>query len=159
MREHTERIDIAAAPEKIWDMISDVERHLELHGSGEIKALRVSGPMRAGATWEADERVRGAGSFTARSECLELDPPRTFGWRSYPPPVRKGNPDSVGDVRWWFRLTPRSGGTTLEHSVRIVEPKVGGMMYRIFYSVGGRWKAIRRGMRKTVENIKATAEA
>lgn len=158
MWEGTESIEIAAPPEKVWAIAADVDRHVEIHGSGEIKSIRTSGPMRVGATWEADERIKGAGSFTARSECVQHDEPRVFSWKSYPPPLKKGNPDSVADVQWWFRLSPSGAGTRVEHAFRVVEPKVGRVPFKIFYALTRRANTIRKGMRKTLQNLKAAAE-
>jgi len=132
MWQRTERIAIAAPPERVWAIVSDVSRHAQLTGSGEIGALRVSGPIAKGSTWEADERVRAAGAFTARSECTVFDPPRELAWKSYPPPIKAGNPNSVADVTWWYRLAPDVAGTTLEHAFRVVEPKSGGLLMKAF---------------------------
>ncbi len=158
MWQGTERIEINASPEEVWAIVTDVARHQELAGSGEIRAIRVNGPIAEGTTWEADESIKLVGSFTARSSCVAFDPPREFSWKSYSPPIKKGNPDSVPDITWWFRLTPRNGGTQLEHSFRVIEPKSGGMMIKTFYLVTRRASTIRKGMLRTLENVKTVAE-
>ena len=159
MWEGTERIEIAAPPEKVWAVVSDVARHPELAGSGEIHAIRVDGPIAAGSWWEADETVKGAGSFTARSECLACHPSHELSWRSYPPPIKKNDPASVADVTWWYRLSPSNEGTLLEHTFRVVEPQSGGLMMKGFYLVTRRPSVIRRGMRRTLENVKRAVES
>jgi uncharacterized protein YndB with AHSA1/START domain len=158
MWEGSERIAIAAPPAAVWAVVSDVARHQQLAGSGEIKALRVNGPVAKGSAWEADEQVKGVGAFTARSECVTFDSPREFSWKSYPPPVKPGNAQSIPDVTWWFRLSPDGEGTTLEHAYRVVEPKVGGLLMKGFYLATGRAAAIRKGMRQTLANVKAAVE-
>ncbi|MEX0762907.1 MAG: SRPBCC family protein [Dehalococcoidia bacterium] len=158
MWQGTERIKIDASPEDVWAIVTDVARHQELAGSGEIRAIRVDGPIAEGTTWEADESIKMVGSFIARSECVVFDPPLEFSWKSYPPPLKKGNPDSVPNVTWWFRLTPHDGGTQLEHSFRVIEPKSGGMMIKTFYLVTRRASTIRKGMLRTLDNMKAAAE-
>jgi hypothetical protein len=158
MWQGTERIEIAAPPEAVWAIVADVARHRELAGSGEIKAIRSDGPLAVGAAWEADETIKATGSFTARSECGVFDPPHEFSWKSYPPPIKKGKPDSVPDITWWFRLAPQDAGTMLEHSFRVVEPKRGGLMMKAFYLATRRASTIRKGMRKTVQNVKTAAE-
>lgn len=156
MWELTEGVEISAPPEKVWAVLTDLERHVDLAGSGEILAIRAPGPLGVGATWEADEKIKGIPPFTARSEVVEMDEPVVFGWRSYPPPIKKGDPDSVPDVSWWYRLAPTpAGGTAIEHSVRIVPPEAGAGMMRFFYLVSRRPKTIRRGMQKTLQNLKA----
>ena len=158
MWEGTERIHVAAPQETVWGIVTDVSRHVELAGSGEIKVIRLEGPIETGATWEADESIRMMGGFTAKSECVTFDPPREFSWKSYSPPIKKGNPDSVPDVTWWFRLSPDGEGTLLEHSFRVVEPKAGGLMMIVFYLLTRRASTIRKGMRQTLQNVKVAAE-
>ena len=158
MWEGTELIEIDAPQDAVWEVITDVARHADLAGSGEVKAIRMSGSLAAGTAWEADEVVKGMGAFEARSECTVLDPPREFVWKSFPPPVKKGNPDSVLDVTWAYRLTAQEGGTLLEHSFRVIEPKVGGLMVKAFYLLTRRASTIRKGMRRTLQNVKAAAE-
>ncbi|HET6910960.1 MAG TPA: SRPBCC family protein [Mycobacteriales bacterium] len=158
MWQGSEQLWMPASPETVWSIITDVERHPQLAGSGEVRAVRPDGPLKVGATWEADEHIKGpAGSFTARSEVITFEPPRVFAWRSYPPELRKGNPDSVADVTWTFILTPERDGTNVEHSYRVVEPKVGAAMLKTFYFISRRPNTIRKGMRKTLANIRASA--
>lgn len=162
MWEGSERIEIAAPPEAVWAIVTDVARHPEIAGSGEVRAIRMSGPVEAGATWEADEAIKVMGPLTNRfaagSECVVFDPPREFSWKSYPPPLKKGNPESVSDVTWWFRLSPSGGGTMLEHSFRVVEPRTGGLMLKAFALLTRRMPTIRKGIRRTLQNVKAAAE-
>jgi uncharacterized protein YndB with AHSA1/START domain len=158
MWEGRERVRVAASPEAVWKVVADIDDHPRLAGSGEILAIRFQGPLRAGATWEADESLRGLGRITATSTCTVCDPPRELAWTSYPPPVRKGRDDSRPDVSWWFKLSPDGGGTVVEHGFRVVEPAVGGAMLTLFYAVTRRERQIRRGMRGTLDNVKAAAE-
>lgn len=158
MWQGTERIEIAGPPEAVWAVVSDVARHAQLAGSGEVKAVRTKGPLAAGAMWEADEVVRGMGAFTATSECLAFDPPHELSWKSYPPPVKKGDPDSVPDITWWYRLSPSERGTVLEHAFQVIEPKHGGLMVKVYYLLTRRATTIRRGMRRTLANVKAAVE-
>ncbi len=158
MWEGTESIEIAAPPEVVWAILADVTRHPELAGSGEVKAIRMSGSVGVGASWESDEEVAGM-TFVARSECVAFDPPRELSWKSYPPPLEEGRPDSVPDVTWWFRLSPSEGGTRVEHSFRVVEPTAGADAIRSFYEQTDRANVIVRGMLGTLSNLKAAAEA
>lgn len=158
MWELSEQVTVDAPPTRVWELVTDVARHPELAGSGEILALRFEGPLAVGASWDSDERIRAVGRFTARSTCVTLDPPHEFGWRSYPPPIRAGRDETVAEVDWWFRLTPAGDGTRLDHGVRIVEPAVAGWMMRLFYTLTRRASTIRRGMRGTLRNIQHAAE-
>lgn len=157
MWEGTETIDVAAPPEAVWAVVADLSRHPALAGSGEVLSVRASGPLAVGTTWESDERVSGR-SFVARSECVEFDAPRTLAWKSWPPPLVKGNPDSVLEATWWFRLSPGGAGTRVEHSFRVVEPKVGAGRLKLFYLLTRRPAKIHAGMRRTLANLKRLAE-
>jgi hypothetical protein len=63
----------------------------------------------------------------------------------------------VADVTWWFRLSEEGDGIMLEHSFRVIEPKTGGMMMKMFYLLTRRASTIRKGMRRTLQNISAAA--
>jgi len=114
--------------------------------------------LQVGARWEADEHITGVGRFTAVSTCTVHDPPRELAWKPQAPPIRKGREDSRPDITWWFRLHPRDGGTLLEHGFRVVEPKVGAAMMKGFYALTRRERTIRRGMGRTLQNVKVAAE-
>jgi hypothetical protein len=94
----------------------------------------------------------------ARSECVEFDAPRTLAWKSWPPPLVKGNPDSVLEATWWFRLSPGGAGTRVEHSFRVVEPKVGAGRPKLLSLLTRRPAKIHAGMRRTLANLKRLAE-
>jgi uncharacterized protein YndB with AHSA1/START domain len=158
MWQGTERVQVAASPEAVWKVISDIDSHARLAGSREIEAIRFQGPLRVGARWEADERIPGVGRFTAVSTCTVYEPPRELAWKPQAPAVRKGRDDSRPDITWWYRLQPNDGGTLLEHGFRVVEPKVGAAMMKAFYVLSRRERTIRRGMHQTLQNVKAAAE-
>jgi hypothetical protein len=153
-----ERVQVAASPEAVWKVISDIPGHARLAGSGEIQAIRFEGPLRVGARWEADEHIKGLGRFTAVSACTVHDPSRELAWKPQAPPVRKGREESRPDITWWYRLHPNEAGTQLEHGFRVVEPKSGAAIMKVFYALSRREQAIRRGMRRTLQNVKAAAE-
>ena len=153
----TETIEIDAPPEAVWRIVTDVGRHPQLAGSGEVKAIRTNGRLSVGTTWEADEKVMGQ-SFQAMSRCIELEPARAFGWQSFPPPMRKGRPDSAPEVTWRFDLSPARAGTLVEHSFRVAAPASGAGLFRALYAVTRRPRTIRRGMRGTLRNLKTAAE-
>ena len=158
MWEGSERALVAASLETVWAVITDVGRHAELAGSGEIEAIRLHGPLALGSTWEADIRVPGLDEpFVSRSTVLVLDAPREFSWSSEPRPVVPGEPRSVPTVTWWFRLHADGDRTTLDHSFRVVEPEVGADDLEEFFERTDRVVAIRAGMRTTLENIQVRA--
>jgi uncharacterized protein YndB with AHSA1/START domain len=159
MWEGTETIEIAAPPDRIWEIVADLKRHPELAGSGEVLTIEnLSGPLAVGTSWESAEKVPKAGSFTAKSEVTEFTPPSVFAWVSHPPPLSKKDvANSTIDAHWRFELAATPTGTRVTHSFRVVEPKKGRLKLTLFYALTGRAKVIQRGMRKTLENLKAMA--
>jgi hypothetical protein len=153
-----DRVQVASSPEAVWKVISDIPGHARLAGSGEIEAIRFQGPLQVGASWEAYERIRGVGRFTAVSTCTVHDPPHELAWKPQAPPIRKGREESRPDITWWYRLRPGDGGTLLEHGFRVVEPKAGAAIMKAFYALSRRERTIRRGMARTLQNVKAAAE-
>jgi uncharacterized protein YndB with AHSA1/START domain len=160
MWEGTERIEVAAPPEHVWEIVTDLQRHVRLAGSGEVRSIEnVSGPLGVGSTWESSEKVPKAGSFVARSRVTQLDPPKIFAWVSFPPPLSKRHPaESQIEAHWRFELTQSALGTRVAHSFRVIEPKVGAGKLKIFYALTGRPKVIRRGMVRTLDNLKTESE-
>jgi hypothetical protein len=88
-----------------------------------------------------------------------FDAPTEFSWTSEPRPVVLGEPRSVPQVTWWFRVTAHTDGTVVDHAFRVVEPEVAAAELTEFFEQTDRVASIRAGMRKTLENIKAKAES
>lgn len=160
MWEVTERILVEASPEPVWAVVTDVSGHAELAGSGEIRALRLAGPVGLGTTWEADIEVPGLDApFVARSEVVVFDQSSEFSWTSVPRPIIAGEPRSTPGVRWWFVLASvDGGGTAVEHRVLVTPPEVGAEKMAKFFEETNRVGSIRAGMRVTLERLKASVE-
>jgi uncharacterized protein YndB with AHSA1/START domain len=160
MWEGTERLEIRAPPKRVWEIVTDLHGHVRLAGSGEVQSVdNLSGPLAIGTTWDSAEQVPKAGKFVAHSRVTQLDPPKIFAWVSFPPPLSKRQPtESQIEAHWRFELTPSGAGTLVEHSFRVVEPRVGAGKLKMFYALTGRAKVIQRGMKKTLENLKREVE-
>jgi hypothetical protein len=160
MWEVTEQIVVGAPPEQVWAVVTDVSGHAELAGSGEIRTLRLAGPVGLGVTWEADIAVPGLDEpFVSRSEVVVFDEPSEFSWTSVPRPVIPGEPRSIPGVRWWFRLAPaEEGRTAIDHRVLVTPPGVGAEEMAEFFEETNCVESIRAGMRVTLERLKASVE-
>jgi uncharacterized membrane protein len=66
-------IEVAAPPEAVWEVISDIERWPSWNP--EVKSVALTGPVAPGSEF----RWR-AGGVTIRSTLEEVDPPRIIGW-------------------------------------------------------------------------------
>ena len=149
-----EEATVSASPEVVFAIVGDLSGHAALSGSGEVKALRQvgDGPMGVGARFEADEEIRVMGrttKMTAASEVVEYDPPNVVSWTSMP-----SVPPKPRRIQWWFRLTPEGGGTRVVHECEVDFGRVANVLVKGPYALmrGG---AVKRGMRKTLENLAA----
>ena len=160
MWEGSEQIEIRAPLERVWEIVTDLHGHVQLAGSGEVRSIdKVSGPLAVGTMWESAEQVPKAGKFIAHSRITQFDAPKIFTWVSFPPPLSKRRPaESQIEAHWRFELSRSGTGTIVAHSFRVVEPKVGAGKLKMFYALTGRVKVIRRGMKKTLANLKQAAE-
>jgi uncharacterized protein YndB with AHSA1/START domain len=158
-REATETVHIAAAPERVWAVVANVRGHAALAGSGEVLAIRMDGPVVAGATFEGDIRVGEVGSFVSRNVVEEVSEPHRLAWVSYPPLDEDETEDHQIEVHWSFDLVPAEGGTELRHGFRVPPPVLGADELAAFLERTDRLATVREGMRRTLENAKSAAEA
>ena len=149
-----EQTTVNASPDAVFAIVSDLNSHAELAGSGEVKALRRvgEGPLGVGARFEADEEIRMMGrttKMTASSEIVDYDPPKVVSWTSMP-----SVPPKPRRIQWWFRLTPEGTSTLVVHECEVDFGPVANVVFKGPYSLirGG---AVKRGMRKTLENLRA----
>lgn len=61
----SEQVTIAASPDAVWQVVADIEDHARLAGSGEIRAIRVAGPVAAGMVFEGDIAAGEVGTFVS----------------------------------------------------------------------------------------------
>jgi uncharacterized protein YndB with AHSA1/START domain len=125
-----ERAEIAAPPRLVWTIVSDVDRHAEIAGSGEARAIRID----------------------------VNDEPTEFAWTSYLPLDDGETGERQVEVQWWFRLAPSWTGTALEHGVRVPRPGAGADELAEFLERSDRVATVRRGMVTTLTNVKRRAE-
>ena len=148
---------IKAPAQVIFDIVSDVSRHNELAGSGEVLRIRkiTEGPVAVGTRFEADEDIVVAGmhqKFVASSEIVTYDRPNVISWTSMPSMSPKPK-----RIQWWFRLTPQNGNTRVVEELQVDFGLVMNLLMKLPYRAmrGGR---IARGMEKTLENLRQLAE-
>jgi len=137
---------IAADPDSVWDMISDVTRM----GQWSPECYR--------AMWLTSRRGKGA-------LFLGLNKDRGLTWPS-PAIVTESHRGRVfafraaSGVLWRYRLTAQNGGCLLvEERINSGEFRWVKTAYRIFLGgYGRRMDVLRVGMQLTVDRIKAAAE-
>ena len=151
-------IDVAAPPERIWAVVSDISRHPALAGSGEVLAVRMNGPLAVGTTFESDVKTGEVGSFSPRCVIEDVNEPRRLAWVSLFPLEPGETDDYQIEVHWSFEIDPTSAGSQVRHTVWIPAPKAGADDLAAFFERTDRITTVRNGMEHTLENVKAAAE-
>ena len=152
---------ISAAPQVLFDIVSDLRQHVELAGSGELKTVtqRPGGGVETGTRFLAEESVKladgSAMDVTADSVVVTCDTPTTLSWI-----VNPVLPDRLRRVQWWFHFTPDGDRTHVVHEVEIdlgdlTDPMLMGLRDN-FAQV--RAPVVRAGMDRTLENLRRMAE-
>lgn len=148
---HSESVIVAATPEDLYDMVSDVTR------TGEWS------PVCKACWWDEGSSERVGAWFTGRNEL----PERTWETRSQVVAADRGREFAfvVGGsyVRWGYTFTPVDGGTQLTESWEFLP---GGIaMFHERYGpdadqqIQMRTEAARDGIPATLDAIQAIAEA
>ncbi len=141
-------VEIAAQPEAVWSVVSDVTRMPEW--SPELRRLFPLGGRspRVGMTMVGINR-RGWAVWPTTSKVVRLEPPRTVAWRT-----------RESGATWTYELEPSAAGTRLTGrrdlaaftlGTRLMAPVIGGAATHD--------TELADGIRATLERIKATVEA
>lgn len=101
--ETTETID--APPERVWQVLTDLDSYAEWNPF----IIEGSGRVAVGEKLKLRMQPPGGRAMTFRPLVLESDPDRELRWRG-----RLLVP-GIFDGEHWFRLTPDGEGTRLEH--------------------------------------------
>lgn len=149
---HSASIEIAAPPERVWELVTDVTR------MGRISPECVGGEWLAGATGpEVGARFRGynrrgRARWTTTSEVIEAEPGRVFAF-------------AVGGAArpsctWRYRLEPVDGGTRVTETFELPRPlpKLQAAIVRFGTGVRDREDDLRHNVERTLEALKSTAE-
>lgn len=143
---------IAAPPERVWSMISDVTR------MGEWSPETTGCEWRKGASGaEVGARFRGRNEYGEKSwktDCVvtECEPGRSFSF------LVKAGPVKV--ARWEYRIEPTDdGGSRVEERWIDLRPTMLKAPGKWVSGVGDRESHNRAGMEQTLERLAAAAEA
>lgn len=145
-------VHMAAAPEPIWDLLSDVTRVGELSPEtfeGEWTG-DATGPA-PGARFRGHVKRNGRGpTYWTNCRVTECEPGRTFAFDVLGPGDRVVN-------SWRYDLVAADGGTDVTESFRLAD----NLPTRLYWAVAGRARnrTNLRGMQATLERAKAIVEA
>ena len=151
-------IDIAAAPERVWELISDVT--LLPRFSTELQHAQWAEGFDApalGAQFLVTNRHPAIGEWTTTSHIVEFEPLHVFGWAV-------GDPENRA-ATWQFTVDPIPTGTRLRYTARLGPGRSGVTMLigrepdRADEIVARRLAQWESGMRATVAGIRELAES
>ena len=142
---------MAAAPEVVWDLVSDVTRIGEFSPETfEGRWTRGSTGPEVGATFAGHVKRNGVGpTYWTPCTVTVCEPPRVFEFSV--------GTESVPVNNWGYRLEPDGDGTVVTEYFRL-EP---ALPMRLYWLLLGRLRGRtnERGMRATLERMKQVVEA
>jgi len=149
-------VDIAASPQEVWDLVSDVTRIGEFSPETfEARWTRGSTGPEVGATFKGHVKRNGVGpTYWSACRVTRCEPPTETGEGVFEFCV--GTPD-VTVNNWGYRIVPDgSGGSRVTEYFRL-EAK---LPMKIYWALLGwsRGKTNEKGMRTTLEKMKAVLE-
>jgi hypothetical protein len=144
-------VHMAAPPERVWDLVSDVTRIGEFSPETfEAKWTRGSTGPAEGAWFKGHVKRNGIGPiYWTLCRVVTCEPQEEFGFS-----VMMGDrPVNT----WRYRLAAAEGGTDVTESFELA----GMLPLRLYWTVLGwaRGRTNREGMRTTLERIRAVVEA
>lgn len=108
---------IAAEAAAIWELISDVRRHPEIAGSGQVveTELMTPEPIGMGSRFQSNQNINGF-TYVTVSHVIAFEPQRRMTWRIGLP----GTPPFA--TLWQYELEPVEGGTRVTNSAALPYP-------------------------------------
>lgn len=144
-------VPIDAPPDRVWRLVSDVTRIGEFSPETfEAEWIDGADGPAVGARFRGHVKRNQKGpTYWSTCEVTECEPERSFGFA-----VLIG---SAPVNNWRYELRPVDNGTEVTESFRL-EPTLAN---RVYWTLLGRWRGEtnRRGMRDTLERMKAALES
>jgi uncharacterized protein YndB with AHSA1/START domain len=146
-------VHIAAPPEPIWELVSDVTK-IGSYSPETFEAEWLDGATgpELGARFRGHVKRNGKGpTYWTTCKVIACEPGREFAFG-----VVFGSGDKTVNV-WRYRLEPAGDGTDVTESFELTP----NPMTRVYWALLGwaRGKTNRNGMQTTLERIKAEAES
>jgi uncharacterized protein YndB with AHSA1/START domain len=142
---------IAAPPERVWELVSDIDLMPCL--SAELQSVEwLDGGAGAalGARFVGRSKHEALGEWATTSHIVEYEPPRVLAWAVEDPQ----HPTAI----WRFTLEPQNGGTLLREWMQM-GPARSGLSFAIDRMPEKEQKIVFVRMREFESNIGTTLEA
>jgi hypothetical protein len=149
-------LDIAAPPQAVWDLVTDVTRIGEFSPETfEARWTRGSTGPEVGATFKGHVKRNGIGpTYWSGCRVTRCEPPTDTAEGVFEFCV---GTDDVAVNNWGYRIAPDgSGGSRVTEYFRLET----GLPFRIYWALLGwsRGRTNEKGMRTTLERMKAVLE-
>ena len=144
-------VQMSAPPSEVWSLVSDVTRIGEFSPETfEAKWTRGATGPEVGAHFAGHVKRNGVGpTYWSPCRVTKCEPEKVFEFSV--------GTDSVTVNNWGYRLEPKDGGTLVTEYFRIEST----LPTRVYWTLLGalRGRTNRRGMRTTLERMKAVVES
>ncbi|MHB8341160.1 MAG: SRPBCC family protein [Mycobacteriales bacterium] len=120
--ETVERV-IPAPAERIFELVADPRRHMDIDGSGTVhEATEVPERLSLGATFGMN--MHFGGPYTMTSTIVEFEEGRRIAWQSRPPAGSARWRRLFGGRIWRYELEPVETGTRVRESWDLTEERL-----------------------------------
>lgn len=143
----TASVEIAASPESVWEVVSDVSRMSEW--SPECRRIVVLGSLRQGVgTRLLGLNRRGWAVWPTTSKVVRFEPGRAVAWKT-----------RESGATWTYELSPTASGTSLIGRRDLPRFTIGTtLMAPLIGGAEGHDRELADGLRTTLHRIRAAVE-
>jgi uncharacterized protein YndB with AHSA1/START domain len=140
-------VEVAATPDSVWDVVSDVSRMSEW--SPECRKIVVLGSPKQGVgTKLLGLNRRGWAMWPTTSKVVRFEPGKAVAWKT-----------RESGATWTYELAPTASGTVLTGRRELPAFTVGTkLMAPLIGGADGHDQELAAGIRTTLERIKAAVE-
>ncbi|HET7532573.1 MAG TPA: SRPBCC family protein [Nocardioidaceae bacterium] len=140
-------VELAAPPETVWELVSDVSRMSDW--SPECRKIVVLGSPKQGVgTKFIGLNRRGWAVWPTTSKVVRFEPGKAVAWRT-----------RESGATWSYEIAPTASGTSLTGRRELPSYTIGTkLMAPIIGGAGGHDQELAEGIRTTLERIKAAVE-
>jgi len=145
-------VEMAAAPDQVWSVVSDVTRIGELSPETfEAEWLAGATGPALGARFRGHVNRNGSGlKYWTTCRVTACEPGRTFGFDVQ-------GPGGMVLNTWTYAIAPSGEGSSVTESFRLPDAALTRLYWRL--AASRRSETNRRGMTQTLQRVKAIVEA